>query len=456
MNSEIFREYDIRGVYEKEFNLEFAELLGRAHVSYISKRTGNSKPRITVGHDARLSSPDIYKSLIQGMVSAGATVIRLGLIATPISYFSTFVLDNIAGAIMITGSHNPPEYNGFKISVGNQTIFGEEIQALGKIIRAKDFIAGNGSISDFDILTKYVDHYKKEFNFSGNTSCVVDVANGAAGCVVRRLYEAVGLKPVILFEKPDGKFPNHHPDPTVEKNNLHLRKEVLAQKSMVGIGFDGDADRIGLLDHSGKMIYGDEIMALISRDILSKLPGSTIIGDVKCSDRLYLDIKRHGGNAIMWKTGHSLIKSKIKETKAPFGGEFSGHIFFADRNFGYDDAMYAGLRVLEIMEKTKKTIPDLLANFGEAYNTPEIRVDTTEEKKLRVVDYLREFFPANGTSYKINDIDGIRLSFADGWALVRPSNTQPVVVLRFEANSKTGLEKIQSTIQPKVETFLNG
>lgn len=456
INPEIYREYDIRGVYQKDFDTGFAELLGRAHISYIVKKTGNKNPRVTIGYDARLSSPEICKSLIKGMTESGAHVVRLGLIATPVSYFSTFKLENIAGAVMITGSHNPPEYNGFKISVGNQTIYGAEIQAVGKIIANKDFVTGNGSTSDLDILSVYVDHYKKEFNFKNDIKVVVDGANGAAGCVLRRLYEGVGLRPTIIFEEPDGRFPNHHPDPTVEKNMKHLREKVLAEKAVVGIGFDGDADRIGLIDHNGRMIYGDEIMAIASRDILQQHRGATIIGDVKCSDRLYTDIKNRGGNAVMWKTGHSLIKSKIKEAKAPFGGEFSGHIFFADRNYGYDDAMYAGLRIVEIMAKTKKTIPQLLENFGEAYNTPEIRIDTTEEKKIAVVGKLKEFYPKNGKGYSLNEIDGIRLSFDDGWALVRPSNTQPVVVLRFESHTKSGLERIQGEIQPRVESFLNG
>lgn len=455
INPEIYREYDIRGVYQKDFDTGFAELLGRAHISYIVKTSGNKSPKVTVGHDARLSSPEIYKSLVKGMVDSGAHVVRLGLIATPISYFSTFKLEKIAGAVMITGSHNPPEYNGFKISVGNQTIYGADIQTLGKIIKEKDFVDGSGGTSDLDILSLYVDHYRKEFNFKNEIKIVVDAANGAAGCVVRRLYEGVGLKPTIIFEEPDGRFPNHHPDPTVEKNMLQLRERVISEKAMVGIGFDGDSDRIGLIDHEGRMIYGDEIMAIASRDILQHHRGATIIGDVKCSDRLYADIRNLGGNGIMWKTGHSLIKSKIKEAKAPFGGEFSGHIFFADRNFGYDDAMYAGLRIVEIMAKTKKTIPQLLANFGESYNTPEIRIDTTEEKKVSVVGKLKEFYPSNGKGYSLNEIDGIRLSFEDGWALVRPSNTQPVVVLRFESNTKSGLARIQGEIQPRVESFLN-
>jgi len=371
MNPSIFREYDIRGVYEKDFNTEFAEHLGRAHVSFIKKHTGNHRPKITVGYDARVSSPAIADALVKGMLASGADVVRLGLIATPISYFSTWTMEGVSGAIMVTGSHNPPEYNGFKISVGNQTIYGEKIQELLKIISIKAYLQGSGKETQHDILTPYVEYYKPQFKFSDNFNVVVDSANGAAGCVLRRLYESCGLKPTILFEQPDGMFPNHHPDPTVEENMRDLQLKVKELGARLGIGFDGDSDRIGLVDHEGRMIYGDEIMAIICRDILVTHKGATIIGDVKCSDRLYADIRRRGGKGIMWKTGHSLIKSKIKEEKSPFGGEFSGHIFFSDRNFGYDDAMYAGLRIIEIMDKTGKTIPQLLEGFGEAYNTPK-------------------------------------------------------------------------------------
>lgn len=283
---------------------------------------------------------------------------------------------------------------------------------------------------------------------------VLDCGNGAAGCIVKKLFESVGLKPTILFEQPDGTFPNHHPDPTVEKNLVALREEVLKQGAVVGIGFDGDADRIGLVDHTGRMIYGDELMVLVSRSILQSSPGAKIIGDVKCSDRLYSDIKKHGGEPIMWKTGHSLIKEKIKSEKAPFGGEMSGHIFFADRNFGYDDALYAGLRVCEILSKTGMTIPELLEGLPPAFNTPEIRVDTTEEKKVLIVEKIKEAFPTESSEYKVDFTDGIRLSFEDGWALARSSNTQPVLVLRFESWSQEGLDRIQGRVESIVNKYL--
>ncbi len=283
---------------------------------------------------------------------------------------------------------------------------------------------------------------------------VLDCGNGAAGCIVRKLFETVGLKPTVLFEEPDGRFPNHHPDPTVEKNLVDLKDQVLKEGAVVGIGFDGDADRIGLVDHTGRMVYGDELMVLVSRDVLKNNKGAKIIGDVKCSDRLFDDIKKNGGEPIMWKTGHSLIKEKIKVEKAPFGGEMSGHIFFADRNYGYDDALYAALRVCEIISKTGKTIPELLAGLPEAHNTPELRVDTTEEKKVQIVEKLKSAFPSGSNNYRLNLIDGVRISFPDGWALARASNTQPVLVLRFESGTEAGLKRIRQQVEAIVNPLL--
>ncbi len=454
MDSVIFREYDIRGVFNTDFDLEFAETLGKAFVSYVRAKTGVDHPRLTLGYDARISSPDIAAAITRGFKSSGAHVIQLGLVTSPISYFSTFTVEGVIGGIMVTGSHNPPEYNGFKISFNKTTIYGDEIKSLEKIINSKDFINSSGTEESIDILTPYVARYKSEFGSLANTPVVLDCGNGAAGCIARRLYEAIGLKPIILFEKPDGTFPNHHPDPTVEKNLTALRAEVLKTKSVVGIGFDGDADRIGLLDNDGRFILGDEMMALISTSILKENPGAKIIGDVKCSDRLYEFIRERGGQPIMWKTGHSLVKEKIKIEKAPFGGELSGHIFFADRNYGYDDALYAGLRVIEILEKSGKTVSELLRGMPPSFCTPEIRVDTTEEKKLSIVEELKRKFSGASSQYTTNLIDGIRVSYKDGWALARASNTQPVLALRFESNSQEGLDRIRNEFEGVVKPLL--
>ena len=451
----IFREYDIRGVYNGQFDDHFAYLLGRAYVVYMKEYAGVTNPTVALGHDARESSPAIIKNLAKGMMESGAKVIHLGLVTTPVCYFSTFEVKGVNGAIQVTGSHNPPEYNGFKVSVGKSTIFGADIQKLHEIIKAGKFIDGKGSEERIDIKPTYYERYKKEFGQIKDVKVVLDCGNGAGGSVVRGLFNAVGLNPTILFEEPDGRFPNHHPDPTVEENLEDLKKQVLKEGAVCGIGFDGDADRIGVVDHTGKMVYGDELMVIIARSILETQKGAKIIGDVKCSDRLYQDVAKHGGQPIMWKTGHSLVKEKIKVEKAPFGGEMSGHVFFADRNYGYDDAPYAALRLVEILAKTGKTIPQLLEGLPPAFNTPEIRIDTTEEKKVLIVEKMKEAFPGgSGADYKVDFTDGIRLSFADGWALCRSSNTQPVVVVRYESSSQEGLNKIRSRVEAVVNKYL--
>lgn len=454
MDSVIFREYDIRGVYNTDFDKDFAFELARAFVAYVRGKTGVENPHLTLGHDARLSSPEITASMAEGFKASGAHVILLGLVTSPISYFSTFTVEGVVGGIMVTGSHNPPDHNGFKISFNKTTIFGDEIKILEKIIRAKEFVSGKGSEEKIDILTPYVARYKKEFGTLKDVPVVLDCGNGAAGAVVRRLFEAVGLRPVILFEKPDGAFPNHHPDPTIEKNLVALKNEVAKTKAIVGIGFDGDADRIGLLDNNGRFILGDEIIALISQAVLKENPGGKIIGDVKCSDRMYAFIRELGGEPIMWKTGHSLIKEKVKLERAPFGGELSGHVFFADRNYGYDDALYAGLRVIEILIRSGKTISQLLEKLAPSFCTPEIRVDTTEEKKHSIVARLKEKFARPSDEYSVNLIDGIRVSFRDGWALARASNTQPVLVLRFESTTQAGLARIKKSFEDVVNPLL--
>lgn len=450
----IFREYDIRGVYNEQFDDNFAELLGRAYVVYMKEQKGNATPTVVIGHDARLSCPSIVAAVTKGITESGGNVIHIGMVTTPVCYFSTFSVDGVDGAFQITGSHNPPEYNGFKISVGKGTIFGEEIQKLRRIIEKGQYLSGKGKVSNFDIFPKYYARYKEEFGTLNPVKVVLDCGNGAGGVVARGLFNAVGLNPTILFEQPDGKFPNHHPDPTVEHNLEDLKAQVLKEGAVCGIGFDGDADRIGVVDHTGRMVYGDELMVIISRDILSRQKGAKIVGDVKCSDRLYQDIEKHGGIPIMWKTGHSLVKEKIKVEKAPFGGEMSGHVFFADRNYGYDDAPYAALRLVEILSRTGKTIPQLLEGLPPAFNTPEIRIDTTEEKKVLIVEKMIEAFGKGGPDFKADLTDGIRLSFADGWALCRSSNTQPVLVVRYESSTQAGLDSIRNRVEAIVNKYL--
>jgi phosphomannomutase/phosphomannomutase/phosphoglucomutase len=452
MNPVIFREYDIRGVFDTDFDTAFAEELGKAFITFVKKQSGLKSPVVTLGHDARVSSPALIKALTKAITSYGGHVLQLGLITTPMSYFSTFALEQVSGAIVVTGSHNPPNYNGFKISVGKATIHGSEIKQLEKIILSKDYCdRGEGSEKNYDIFPHYIERYKKEFGILKNIPVVLDCGNGAAGIIVRRLYEAVGLKPIILFEKPDGNFPNHHPDPTVEHNLKDLAKAVKESGSIVGIGFDGDADRIGLVDHEGRMVYGDELLAFCAAAVIKQNPGAKIIADVKCSDRIYDYIDSLGGNSIMWKTGHSLIKDKVRTEQAPFGGEMSGHVFFNDRNYGYDDAPYAGLRVIEILAQAGKNFRELLT-LPKSFNTPEIRLDTTEEKKYLIVEAVKKHFAKKGLP--VNLLDGIRIKFDNGWALVRASNTQPVIVLRYESSSEIGLQTIQNEIESVVNPIL--
>lgn len=453
-NPVVFREYDVRGVYEKDFDLDFAKKLGKAYASFHKKVKNIESPVIVIGNDARLSSPAIVNALAEGMSESGANVKTIGLVTTAMTYFTTFYYPEVSGAIMVTGSHNPPDYNGFKISVGSNTISGSDIQELKKIIESEDYITGTGSIETKDIFSDYLSRYTEEFGKLKEIPVVVDCGNGAAGCVLRKLYEGVGLKPVVLFEEPDGTFPNHHPDPTIEENMEELKKRVLESKAKIGIGFDGDADRIGIVDENGKFLLGDEILCLMTRSILEEHPGKEVVADVKCSDRFFKDVEDRGGKPVMWKTGHSLIKNKIKELKIPFGGEYSGHVFYNDRNYGYDDALYAGLRVIEDIAKTGKGVRELLEGWPEAYNTPEIRIDTTEEKKISIVEAVKQHFSAESEEYSVNQIDGIRISFKDGWALARASNTQPVLSLRYEASTEEGLKQIRERIEGIINPLL--
>lgn len=454
MDPVIFREYDVRGVVGVQFDKAFAYNLGKAYAKFHFDTFKNPQANISIGHDARFSCAELYEGLSEGLKDSGFHVKYLGMVTSPMAYFTTFYYDFVDGAIQITGSHNPPEYNGFKISVGKSTIYGADILKLKEIISKKDFLTGNGTIEQLDIFEDYVARYKKEFGDLSGIPVVLDCGNGAAGVIARKLFASVNVESTILFEKPDGTFPNHHPDPTVEKNLIDLKKEVLKNKAALGIGFDGDADRIGVVDENGKMILGDDLMVLISRSILKKTPGAKIVGDVKCSNRLYNDIKKHSGIPIMWKTGHSLIKQKVKDENAPFGGELSGHIFFNDRNYGYDDALYAGLRVLEVLKAEKKSFSEIIADLPKSYFTPEIRIDTTEEKKILIVEAIKKRFENGVAGANVNTLDGIRVEFEDGWFLARPSNTQPVVVLRFESLSEAGLKKMQTEIEAIVNPLL--
>ncbi|MFN3739811.1 MAG: phosphomannomutase/phosphoglucomutase [Thermodesulfovibrionales bacterium] len=462
-SDKIFRQYDIRGVWGKDLTAEVVRKIASAYAFYLFKilSSGESKgsgtdlkdrrPKITIGRDVRLSSPEIAGIIIETLLRSGFDVIDLGVCPTPLQYYSLHRLQ-ADGGIMITASHNPPEFNGMKLSVGKETLYGEyiaEIRDLAKNDRSiKDILGGEpstGNLSSFDIIGAYRQRMKEEFNNTGEgIKIVIDSGNGTAGLVAPFILRDIGSTVIDLFSEPDGRFPNHEPDPVVVKNLSYLIETVKKEKAHLGVGYDGDADRIGVVSSDGEIIWGDRLLIIFSRAILKDRPGASIIGEVKCSQTLFDDIRAHGGIPIMWKTGHSLIKAKMKETEALLAGEMSGHMFFKDRYYGYDDAIYATLRLVEIINKEgKKPLQDLLAGVPHTVSTPEIRFDCPDEIKFMIVEEVKKYLKG----YEIIDIDGIRVNTKDGWGLVRASNTQPALVMRFEAKDQISLDNIRTLIE---------
>lgn len=444
MNPEVFREYDVRGVVDRDLNDEFVYNLGKAIGTYGKNKGAKT---MTIGRDCRLTSEEYQNAITKGITSTGIDVIDIGLCATPILYFSIRYLKT-DGGVMVTGSHNPPEFNGFKICVGPDTIYGEEIQNLRKIIEGSDYLSGQGRVSEQDVTKPYHDYIFENVKVKDGFNVVLDAGNGVGGFFAMPLFERFKCTVTPLYCEMDGRFPNHFPDPTVEENLTKLIHLVNEKKADVGIAYDGDADRIGIITDRGEIIWGDEILILFSRFILKENPGAAIIGEVKCSQNLYDDIEKNGGRAIMWKAGHSLIKDKMKEEKALLAGEMSGHMFFADRYYGYDDAIYASARLLEILSESGKKLSEILSDVPKSFNTPEIRVDCPDNIKFQVVEKVKNYFQKD---YEIIDIDGVRIKFDNGWGLVRASNTQPVLVLRFESSTKDGLNSIKSFVEKIVE-----
>jgi phosphomannomutase/phosphoglucomutase len=444
VKSHIFREYDIRGVVPGELNGEMAHELGLAMGTYYHDRGAG---RISVGHDCRLSSPGLSKGLIDGLMECGVQVVDVSMVPTPLLYFSLHHLET-DGGVQITGSHNPPEFNGFKICLGKATIYGEEIQEIRKISESGEFVRGKGKVDKADMNGPYLRYLEGNIEPGPfKRRVVVDAGNGAGGPVAVEIYKRLGFEVFPLFCEPDGRFPNHHPDPTIPENLEAMISKVRDVSADLGVAFDGDADRIGVVDREGNIIWGDQLMIIFSRDMLSRHAGAKIIGEVKCSKVLYDDIEKHGGKGIMWKAGHSLIKSKMKEEGALLGGEMSGHIFFAERYFGFDDAVYAGARLLEILSRNEKTLKELLADVPKMANTPEIRIDCPDDRKFDIVAELAEEFKKD---YDVIDVDGARVLFDGGWGLIRSSNTQPVLVLRFEATDEKRLEEIRQIFMEKL------
>ena len=448
MNQNIFREYDIRGIVGQDLTDETVSLLGKAIGTFFIR---NGAKRIAIGFDARESSPRFRDLLVQGFNAAGCDTVLIGRVPTPVLYFTVFTKD-VNGGVMITGSHNPPDHNGFKICLGKSTLFGSQIQEIKEIALGGNFAKGEGTNENLEVLADYEKDILSKINLGARKlKAVVDGGNGMGGVTAVPIYEKLGVELVKLFTEPDSNFPNHHPDPTVVENLQDAVKAVKETGADLALAFDGDGDRIGVIDENGRIIWGDELMVLLSRSVLQERPNSTIIAEVKCSQTLFDDIARHGGKPLMWKAGHSLIKAKMKETDAVLAGEMSGHIFFADRFYGFDDATYAGARVLEILSNTDKTLSELLADLPETFSTPELRVDCSDERKFEIVGKIADEFSKTN---KVITIDGARILFENGWGLVRASNTQAILVLRFEADSEENLQKIRETVESRVKDFI--
>lgn len=448
MNQNIFREYDIRGIVGRDLTDETVAILGRAIGTFFRK---NGAKRIAVGYDARMSGTRFRGLLVKGFRETGCDAVLIGRVPTPVLYHTVYTKD-VDGGVMITGSHNPPDHNGFKICLGKQTLFGSQIQEIKRIALSGDFAAGQGQTEEIEVLSDYERDILSKINLGERQlKAVVDAGNGMGGVTAEPIYERLGIEMVKLFIEPDSDFPNHHPDPTVTENLQDTIRAVKEHKADIGIAFDGDGDRIGVVGENGRVIWGDELMVLLSREILKEQPGATIIAEVKCSQKLFDDIEARGGKPLMWKAGHSLIKAKMKETGAALAGEMSGHIFFADRFYGFDDATYAGARVLEILSKTGKTLSKLLGDLPETFSTPELRVDCADERKFDIVQQIADEFSQTN---EVITTDGARILFENGWGLVRASNTQAILVLRFEADSKENLQKIQQIVESRVSHFI--
>lgn len=445
MNPQIFREYDIRGVADRDLTDDVALAIGRAAGTVCAEQ---GKRTIVVGRDCRLSSKRLRDQVIKGLVETGRRVIQIEVGPTPLLYFAVHHLD-ADGGVMITGSHNPPEDNGFKVLVGKDTVYGDDIRELGRRALGGEFTAvGGGSVVRQAVSDAYIAFMRGNIRLARtDLRVVVDAGNGAGGPLALATMRALGIQPDALYCDMDGRFPNHHPDPTVPENVADLVERVVSTGADLGIAFDGDADRIGAVDRNGDIVWGDKLLIAFARSILARRPGGAILGEVKCSQTLYDDIAKHGGRPILWKTGHSLIKARMKQEHALAAGEMSGHMFFADRYYGYDDAIYAALRLLEILAAGTESLGEILRDVPATSTTPEIRVECPEELKFQVVQaVLAHYRPL----HDVIDVDGARIDFGDGWGLVRASNTQPVLVLRFEANTPERRDELRAEVEQVV------
>src|SRR5262245_11640483 len=448
MNPAIFREYDIRGLAERDFDEKFALLLGKVHGTIIGARGGT---RVTVGRDCRATSDLYAEAIIAGLASAGLQVYDIGICPTPLLYFSLFHLD-VDGGIQVTASHNPAEYNGFKICLGKDTLYGQQIQEIcAKMTRGDFHLRPGGRVERYEIVPHYHSRLLADVpKLARPLKVVIDAGSGVGGPVAPPIFRQLGCQIWEISCTPDANFPYHHPDPTVPENLSMLIEKVKTENADLGIAYDGDADRIGAIDEQGNILWGDELLVLFSRDVLKRNPGATIISEVKCSQRLYADTAKDGGKPHMWKAGHSLLKAKLKETQALLAGEMSGHMFFKERYFGYDDAIYASLRLLEILARSGQPLSALLADLPKSVSTPEIRVDCPDDRKFIIAERATQYFRQH---YSVIDVDGARVQFPEGWGLIRASNTQPALVLRFEAQSEAKLKEYRTLIENKLKEF---
>jgi len=446
MNKNIFRTYDIRGIADKDLTDDIVEMIGRAYGTYLVRK---NKKTVTVGRDVRLSSQRIQDALIKGILSTGLNVIDVGEVPTPVVYFSIvhFFTD---GSVMVTGSHNPIEYNGLKMNNGLYSIYGDEIIKIRDLIEQKDFENGKGSLETREIVSHYKQMLRERITIEKPFKIVIDAGNGTAGPIAPDIFEEMGCKVIRLFCEPDGTFPNHLPDPTVLKYIEKLRTTVVDEKADLGIGYDGDSDRMGIVDNKGRVIYADQLLAVLARDVLGRNPGAKIIFDVKCSQLVPEEIEKRGGIPLMWKTGHSIIKEKMRNEGSPLAGEMSGHIFFKDGYFGYDDGIFASFRLLQYLSGQKQSLGEIIDQLPKFFSTPEIRITCPDEKKFQIVEKLKEDFKKE---YEVIDVDGARVLFGDGWGLVRVSNTQPILVLRFEAKTEKRLTEMISLFKKKLAKF---
>lgn len=443
LSQNTFREYDIRGVTGKDLTPDVARLVARAYAAFLSQ--SGVKGEIAVGRDNRPSGNDLHRELVAGLLESGLDVVDIGIIPTPLAYWAQHNL-KVAGGIQITGSHNPPEFNGFKLGLGTRSIYGADIQKIYQLAVAGQFPSGKGNLRNEEVVDRYVEDVGQRIGkISKQINCVVDCGNGAGAIVAKKLFDRIGVDAHILFGESDGTFPNHHPDPTVPENLKDLIASVKERKAEIGIAFDGDADRIGLVDEDGTIIWGDQLLIIYARDVLSRTgKGQPIIFDVKCSQALPEEVEKAGGKPLMWKTGHSLIEEKMHETHAPIAGEMSGHMFFAEGWYGFDDAMYGAARLLRIIADTGKSVKEMMADVPRFVSTPEIRVDCPDDVKFGVVAKAQKHF---AETHKVIDVDGVRVLFGDGWGLIRASNTQPVLVMRFEARTQDHLDAIRSEME---------